>query len=73
MRYALAMGAKTAIPAGEYLHTSFPDVDREYRDGELVERTMPDYLHERTQLLLGICFLRLCEVNCRSMHVAKHA
>jgi Uma2 family endonuclease len=56
MRYALTMGAKTAIPAGEYLHTSFPDVDREYRDGELVERTMPDYLQGRTQLLLGVFF-----------------
>jgi len=50
------MGAKTAISADEYLHTSFPDVDREYRDGELVERTMPDYLHGRTQLLLGVFF-----------------
>jgi len=50
------MGAKTAIPAHEYLHTSFPDVDREYREGELVERTLPDYLHGRTQLLLGVFF-----------------
>jgi Uma2 family endonuclease len=56
LRYALTMGARTAIPADEYLHTSFPDVDREYRDGELVERTMPDYLHGRTQLLLGAFF-----------------
>lgn len=37
------MGAKTAIPAEEYLHTSFPDLDCEYRDGELVERPMPVY------------------------------
>jgi Uma2 family endonuclease len=50
------MAAKTAIPAHEYLHTSFADVDREYRDGELVERTMPDYLHGRTQLLRGVFF-----------------
>jgi len=55
-RYALIMGAKTAIPAEEYLHTSFPGVDPEYREGELLERTMPDYLHGRTQLLLGIFF-----------------
>jgi len=52
----MTMGAKTAIPAEVYLRTSFPDVDPEYRDGELVERTMPDYLHGRTQLLLGIFF-----------------
>ncbi|MGA3237458.1 MAG: Uma2 family endonuclease [Bryobacteraceae bacterium] len=56
LRYPLSMGAKTAVPAHEYLHTSFPDVDREYRDGELVERTMPDYLHGRTQPVLGVFF-----------------
>jgi len=56
LRYALIMGAKTAIPAEEYLHASFPDVDREYREGELVERTMPDYLHGRSQLRLGAFF-----------------
>jgi hypothetical protein len=71
-RYALTMGAKTAISAGEYLHTSFPGVDREYRDGELVERTKPDYLHGRTQLLLG-AFWKFCEGSFRSTHVAKHA
>jgi len=56
MRYALTMGAKVVIPVEEYLHTSFPDVDREYREGELVERALPDYLHSRTQLLLGVFF-----------------
>ena len=50
----MTMGAKAAIPAEVYLRTSFPDVDPEYREGELVERTMPDYFHGRTQLLLGI-------------------
>ena len=53
------MGAKTAIPAEEYLHTGFPGVDHEYRDGEIVERTMPDYLHGQTQLLLGSFFVAL--------------
>ena len=38
------MGAKTAILIEEYLHTSFPDLDREYRDGEVVERSQPDYM-----------------------------
>jgi Uma2 family endonuclease len=43
------MGAKTALSEEQYLHTSFPDLDKEFRDGELVERTLPDYLHARTQ------------------------
>ena len=50
------MGAKAAISVEEYLHTSFPDLDREYRDGEVLERTMPDYLHGSTQALLCIFF-----------------
>jgi Uma2 family endonuclease len=50
------MGAKTGLSVDEYLHTTFPDLDREYRDGELVERSLPDYLHGKTQLLLaGFC------------------
>ena len=43
------MGAKSAISIEQYLHTSFPDLDREYRDGEIVERSLPDYLHGRVQ------------------------
>ena len=43
------MGAKTAISLESYLRTSFPDTDREYRDGETVERGLPDYLHGRVQ------------------------
>jgi Uma2 family endonuclease len=50
------MGVKAAIPVEEYLHTSFPGLDCEYRDGELVERTLPEYLHGRTQALLTIFF-----------------
>jgi Uma2 family endonuclease len=53
------MAARTGVPVEEYLHTSFPDLDREYRDGEVVERSMPDYLHGKTQLLLGAFFLAL--------------
>ncbi len=45
-----------AVPVEEYLHTSFPGVDCEYRDGEIMERTMPDYLHGRTQGLLFLFF-----------------
>ena len=50
------MGARAGISVDEYLHTSFPDLDREYRDGELVERSVPDYLHGRTQALLLVFF-----------------
>src|SRR6476469_8764684 len=46
------MSAKAGISVDEYLHTSCPDLDREYRDGELVGRSVPDYLHGRTQALL---------------------
>jgi Uma2 family endonuclease len=46
------MGTKAALPVAEYLRTSFPDLDKEYRDGELVERSLPDYLHSKTQGLL---------------------
>jgi len=50
------MGARAGISVAEYLHSSFPDLDREYRDGELVERSVPDYLHGRTQALLLVFF-----------------
>jgi Uma2 family endonuclease len=50
------MNARTGLSAEEYLHTSFPDLDREYRDGELVERSLPDTLHGSTQILLGAFF-----------------
>ena len=46
------MGTKAALPVAEYLRTAFPDLDKEYRDGVLVERSLPDYLHSRTQGLL---------------------
>jgi Uma2 family endonuclease len=50
------MGVGTAIPIDEYLRTSFPDLDQEYRDGTLVERAPPDYLHGRVQGLLFLFF-----------------
>lgn len=53
------MGTKAALPVAEYLRTSYPDLDKEYRDGELVERSLPDWLHGRTQLLIGAFFLAL--------------
>ncbi len=50
------MSARAGVSVEEYLHTSFPDLDREYRDGEIVERSLPDYLHGRTQFLLAVFF-----------------
>ncbi len=59
MRYSEAMTAGTALSVEQYLATSFPDLDKEYRDGELVERSLPDYLHSKTQGLLVALFVGL--------------
>jgi Uma2 family endonuclease len=49
------MSTKTAISIDEYLRTSFGDLDREFVDGEIVERSLPDQLHSRTQnRLIGL-------------------
>jgi len=56
------MGTKAVLPVAEYLQTSFPDLDKEYRDGELVERSLPDYLHSKTQGLLIALFVALRKV-----------
>jgi len=53
------MGADTALSVEQYLATTFSDLDKEYRDGELVERSMPDYLHSKTQGLLVAFFVIL--------------
>ena len=53
------MGVHTAISVDEYLHTAFPGVDREYRDGEIIERSLPDYLHGKCQGLLVAFFIAL--------------
>lgn len=55
----MGMGTKAALPVEEYLHTAFPDLDKEYRDGVLVERSLPDYLHSKTQGLLIVLFAAL--------------
>jgi len=53
------MGAKSALSDEQYLHTSFPDLDKEYRDGELVERSLPTYPHGKTQIRIGAYFAAL--------------
>ena len=50
------MGVLSAISMEEYLHTSYPGTDREFRDGEVVERSMPDYFHGECQTNLVIFF-----------------
>jgi Uma2 family endonuclease len=50
------MGAQTTFSLEEYIRTSFDGLDKEYRDGELVERSLPDPFHGRTQALLTIFF-----------------
>ncbi len=53
------MSAPAGISIEEYLHTSYENPDREYRDGEIIERSMPDRAHAATQMLLGAIFLAL--------------
>jgi Uma2 family endonuclease len=53
------MGTKAALPVEEYLTTAFPGLDKEYRDGELVERSLPDYKHSKTQGLIVGFFVAL--------------
>jgi len=53
------MATGTTLSVEQYLATSFPDLDKEYRDGELVERSMPDNLHAKTQALLAAFFVLL--------------
>jgi Uma2 family endonuclease len=54
------MGTRAGISEQEYLHTSFEGLDCEYRDGEIVERGLPDNPHSKTQanLLVFFGFLR---------------
>lgn len=56
LRYSEGMSASAGVSVEEYLHTSFPDLDREYRDGEVLERSLPDYLHGKTQALVSLFF-----------------
>ncbi len=47
------------MTAETYLRTSFPNPDREYRDGKLVARSLPDYLHSKTQGVISALFAEL--------------
>jgi len=51
------MPTKAALSEAEYLRTSFPGVDQEYRDGELVERSVPDLFHGVIQSRFSAWFI----------------
>jgi Uma2 family endonuclease len=42
----------TAVSVEEYLATSYPDGDREYLDGQVVERNMGEFRHATIQSLI---------------------
>ena len=50
------MATQSLVAPETYLTMSFEGPDREYVDGELVERGMPTYLHARIQMILGALF-----------------
>ncbi len=50
------MAAHTLVAPEDYLKGSFDGPDREYVEGELLERGMPTYLHGKIQALLCILF-----------------
>jgi Uma2 family endonuclease len=47
------MSTKTLMSVEEYLRTTFDGADREYLDGEVVERNMGNKSHGKIQLRLG--------------------
>jgi len=51
------MPTKAGLSEEEYLLTSFPDVDPEFGDGEILERSVPDLKHGRTQAKLSAFFV----------------
>jgi Uma2 family endonuclease len=51
------MAAVTAVPVEEYLHTSY-EPDREYVNGQLVERNVGEYFHGLLQGLIAGELLR---------------
>jgi Uma2 family endonuclease len=50
------MATKAALSEEEFLRTSFPDVEKEYRDGEVLERSMPNYAHSKAQGRFAVFF-----------------
>jgi Uma2 family endonuclease len=55
------MSTRSAVSLDDYLHTSFENPDREYVDGEILERTLPDRLHGKTRFRLAGLIFRFCQ------------
>jgi Uma2 family endonuclease len=53
------MASRLHVSPEEYLATSFDGKDREYVRGEIVDRSMPDYVHGRMQARLLVRFGQL--------------
>jgi Uma2 family endonuclease len=53
------MASRLQVSPGEYLSTSFEGTDREYVRGEIVERSMPVYVHGKLQGKLSHRFWQL--------------
>lgn len=53
------MSVKTLASVEKYLRTSFDNPDKEYRDGDLVDRALPDNLHSKIQVFLCVFFFAL--------------
>src|SRR5215471_2105039 len=49
------VATKTQITAEQYLRMTF-EHDADFVHGEIVERALPDYIHSRIQVLLGVPF-----------------
>lgn len=50
------MATQVLISPEEYLTTTYSDLDREYVQGHIMERSLPTILHGRIQILLGFLF-----------------
>jgi len=62
------MAVKSTLSEEEYLRTSFPGVDQEYDDGELVERALPDHPHSKVQNNACVFFSLLRKVDKLPFH-----
>jgi hypothetical protein len=62
------MDARIGVSVEEYLHTSFPDLDREYRDGDLIDRltTVREKLEEYRAW--GVAHVWLVDPHSRRMY-----
>jgi Uma2 family endonuclease len=50
------MATQLLVSPQEYLATTYTDLDREYVHGEILERSMPTFLHGKVQAMLCILF-----------------